>query len=536
MNKLYLLDCTLRDGGYLNDWKFGSYVLTETAQRLINSGVDYIELGFIDDRRSFDKERSIFPNTKSINVVYKNLIINSKTKLVGMIDFGTCDLKNIDPKKDSILDGIRVIFKKEKMVEALQYCGEIKKLGYEVFTQLVSATAYEKEDFERLIKIENDLNPTCVSIVDTYGLMDNNILSSIFNYLDKGLNSNIAIGFHGHNNLQLAFSNVIHFLSFQTNRTILVDGTLMGMGKSAGNAPIELIAYYCNTYYKKKYVIDEMLEAIDSNIVRLYGKNNWGYSLKFLLASLNKVHPNYVNDYISKNILSISDINDLLATLQGDSKLLYSKDVSELAFINYCENHFKDNDDLNKLSAEIKDKKILLLGPSDSLLVSKDRIEVFFKDPSTITISVNVFNKDFVPDYLFLSNSRRLDCLANDFDDIEKQGIKIIATSNLKPYFNHFDFVFEYSSLLDHSSLAKDSAIVMALELIKRCRGETIYLAGFDGYSSFFEENFVNLSNSYGWKEPYPGFLNSYIRDKIKDFNKRMHISFITPSLFEDVD
>ena len=85
MNSFKLLDCTVRDGGYLNDWKFGAESLTEIVQRLINANVDYVELGFIDDRRPFDKDRSIFPNTEAINEVYKHIKRNNHTKFIAMI-------------------------------------------------------------------------------------------------------------------------------------------------------------------------------------------------------------------------------------------------------------------------------------------------------------------------------------------------------------------------------------------------------------------------------------------------------------------
>ena len=129
MSEIKLLDCTVRDGGYLNDWNFGQGVLLESVQRLANAGIEYIEVGFLDDRRPFDINRSIFPDTQSIKKIFGS--INKKnSKLVGMIDFGTCDISNLEPCKDALIDGIRVIFKKEKMEGAIAYCHEIKKLGY----------------------------------------------------------------------------------------------------------------------------------------------------------------------------------------------------------------------------------------------------------------------------------------------------------------------------------------------------------------------------------------------------------------------
>ena len=135
MSEIKLLDCTVRDGGYLNDWNFGRGVLLETVQRLANAGIEYIEVGFIDDRRQFDINRSIFPDTESLNKIYAP-IKKRNSKLVGMIDYGTVDIANLQPCKDTLIDGIRVIFKKEKMEGAIAYCHEVKKLGYEESTKI----------------------------------------------------------------------------------------------------------------------------------------------------------------------------------------------------------------------------------------------------------------------------------------------------------------------------------------------------------------------------------------------------------------
>ena len=170
MNKISLLDCTLRDGGYLNDWKFGRKHLNSIFERLVDANVDIIEIGFIDERRPFDIDRSIMPDTESVDKIYGHLD-RKQAMVVGMIDYGTCSLNNIQPCRESFLDGIRVIFKKHLMYEAMEYCWELKKLGYKVFSQLVSISSYNDQEFMKLIELVNDVKPYAVSIVDTYGLL-----------------------------------------------------------------------------------------------------------------------------------------------------------------------------------------------------------------------------------------------------------------------------------------------------------------------------------------------------------------------------
>lgn len=114
-------------------------------ERLASSGVDYIEIGFLDQTRPFDIDRTITPDTNGMNAIYEGLKTGNST-IVGMIDYGTCNIENIAPCKDTIMDGIRVIFKKQKIQEAIAFCKQIKELGYKVFVQAVSITSYSDEE------------------------------------------------------------------------------------------------------------------------------------------------------------------------------------------------------------------------------------------------------------------------------------------------------------------------------------------------------------------------------------------------------
>lgn len=254
MGEVKLLDCTLRDGGYVNDWEFGRSNLISIFERLVDAEVDIIEVGFLDDRRPFDINRSIMPDTISAAKIWGK--ISKKPKMVvGMIDYGTCKISNLQPCAESFIDGIRVIFKKHIMKEALDYCKQVKQLGYKVFAQLVSITSYSDCELLELISIVNEVKPYAVSMVDTYGLLTPNDLLHYYEILDKNVLPEIQIGFHAHNNFQLGYANAITFVEKDTLHDIVVDATLYGMGKSAGNAPIELVTMFLNNKYKKTYNI-----------------------------------------------------------------------------------------------------------------------------------------------------------------------------------------------------------------------------------------------------------------------------------------
>lgn len=163
--------CTLRDGGYVNDWEFGHDHLCSIFQRLVDTEVEFIEIGFLDERRPFDMNRSIMSDTLSAERIYGRME-KGRALALGMIDYGTCGLQHIRPANETFLDGIRVIFKKHIMHEALGFCADLKKLGYIVFAQLVSITSYSDAELRELIGLVNDVRPYAVSMVDTYGLLD----------------------------------------------------------------------------------------------------------------------------------------------------------------------------------------------------------------------------------------------------------------------------------------------------------------------------------------------------------------------------
>ena len=272
MAKRELLDCTLRDGGYVNDWEFGHDKIVEIFKRLVSSGVEYIEVGFLDDRRKFDINRTIMPNTQAINKIFGGLNKGNSTVLA-MIDYGTCSIDHIQPCKDTFIDGIRVIFKEHLMYDALAFCKQLKDLGYIVFAQMVSVTTYTDEKLKEYSKLVNSVMPYATSMVDTYGLTEADQIYHIYSILDKYIEPKVKIGFHAHNNFQLAFANAMAFLNYDSKRNLLVDGTLYAMGKSAGNAALELLMMYMNQKYSKHYDINQVLEAIDNVIMDIYHSN-----------------------------------------------------------------------------------------------------------------------------------------------------------------------------------------------------------------------------------------------------------------------
>ena len=187
-----LLDCTLRDGGFINDWEFGHNQIINIFERSVAANIDIVEVGFIDERREFDRNRTIMPDGKAVNEIFNGLS-TGESMIVGMIDYGTCSENLIPDCADSFLDGIRVIFKKKNWVEALEYCKKLQDKGYKMFIQPVSITGYSDEEMLSLIQAVNEMKPYAMSIVDTYGLLNLGNLLHYFELIDSNLDSEISM-------------------------------------------------------------------------------------------------------------------------------------------------------------------------------------------------------------------------------------------------------------------------------------------------------------------------------------------------------
>lgn len=526
-----LLDCTLRDGGYVNNWLFGNGTMTCIYDRLNEAGVDIVEIGFLDDREPFDISRSIQPDTQSLRKVYSKTMVKS-SMILAMIDYGTCSIDHIQPQEETILDGIRVIFKKEKMCDAVDFGKQIIEKGYNLFLQLVSITDYQEEDIIKLAKLVNSIHPFAVSIVDTYGLMHEEQVHTYFSWLDRYLDSGISIGYHSHNNFQLAYSNTLEIINMETTRDIVVDGTLYGMGKSAGNAPLELLAMYLNDNCGKSYDINQILEAINSEILPIYEEHYWGYNLFFYIAARNKCHPNYVKYLMNKKTLSLKDVNVILGKIEDAYKLRYKEDYIEAIYGEYVLDNIDDTECVDALKQILADKKILVLGPGKSVLKSVSEIKEYIHNHHPLVISTNFVPNDVEINAVFISNPLRYNLIIPKIIDSK---VVVIGTSNVTPVGRQFDYTVRYDLLIARNTIW-DNSLAILLNLFKKIGTTDVALAGFDGFKEDMVENYVDpdfdLSRSY----EYLQMVNACMTTMIKDIRKTMKVTFVTDSLYDNTE
>ena len=529
-NKINLLDCTLRDGGYVNDWEFGHSVITGTYKRLDSAGVEYIEVGFLDDRKNFDLNRTIMPDTEAIDKIYAN-VLKKHAIPVAMIDYGTCSLESIGPCESTFIDGIRVIFKKEKINEALPFCKAIKEKGYKLFIQAISITAYSDIELLEYVQRINEVKPYAFSIVDTYGLLDKERLTKYFYLVDNNLDSDIKLGYHAHNNFQLGFSNTIEFLAMRTKRELIADSTVYGMGKSAGNCATELLMMHMNQYYDKEYNIAQVLEIIDTDLMLIYKEHYWGYTYMFYISALHDCHPNYVKYLLEKKTLSVSAINEILDVIPNDKKLLYNREFIHQAYINYQANAIDDQRVYEILKDVFLNRKILILGPGKSICSEQEIIKKYIDENNPVIISINFITEHYQSDYIFISNAKRYSKLS---DMLFGRAItaKVIATSNVHELDYPISFVLNYESLLLDSIKNADNAVVLFLHFLVRLGILEVDLAGLDGFRPG-TDNYYSYKYNFASEDSFKAERNKMMSDALSLLNKKIKIHFLTKTLYE---
>ena len=189
----------------------------------------------------------------------------------------------------------RVIMRYFNLKKSFDFCRNLSEKGYKVFIQPMATIQYSKEELIDLTNLANEINAGAIYIVDTYGAMSPKDIRPIFFIFDKFLNSNIRIGFHAHDNLNLAYSNSLYFLEIPTKRGKIIDSTLYGMGLGAGNCRSELICFYLKNNFNKDYQIDSLLEGCEL-IESIRGKDQtWGTGLINTIPALENIATKYVH-------------------------------------------------------------------------------------------------------------------------------------------------------------------------------------------------------------------------------------------------
>lgn len=528
MKSLRVLDVTLRDGGCVNDFNFGQTYMEKILAAQEASGVDVIELGYIDEIRGSEKGRTQYINDQ---VISKCILKNKKSGIsyVAMMDYGKYDADNLLPCSKESIDGIRLAFHKKDRLDIVTVGKKIMEKGYDFYIQPMITLRYTDIELLELIELVNKELPKASGfyIVDSFGEMRPNDMSRILNLVDHNLLPSMTLGFHSHNNLQLSYSNAMAMLHFPTTRDIMLDCSIMGMGKGAGNLNTELLLEHLNIYYGKKYNIAPLLEVIDKVINQLHDEFYWGYAPEYYLSSVNHCSPSYASHFYNKHMLPIDQVGELLSMIAEEKKISFDKEYAEELYRQYNESKAVDDTAVVRdLKNEFAEKKILLVAPGKSVGNAIDTICELMKHDDIISIGLNS-TLEIPFEYLLMTRS-------DIYEQAVLDGKNVIVPSSVSKGGRGNVRILNYANWIEVDERTHDSSSVIALKLLVACDVKEIFLAGFDGFSTNINENYYDPNMRRPVNSEQAERRNNYYKGLIRRIKQTgINIKFVTPSKYE---
>ena len=538
MKNVKILDCTLRDGGRIINCAFPNSQIKDIAYRLADANIDIIEVGFLRDAKSVNYQGN---STFFTDVDQIRTFVNRKkdTMYVAFIDYGMFDFSTLKPYDGTSIDGLRIGFTRKNFEndheEILECLAEVKQKGYKLFVQGVNSLGYTDRELLGIVDIVNQIQPEGFGIVDTYGAMYMDDVDRLYTIVDHNLDENIAIDFHSHNNYQLSFAFAQEIIRLSNGkREVIIDGTLNGMGKCAGNLNTELLVDYLVRKRNYDYDFDAILDIIDDHIYNYHLQHQWGYSIPALMGGIYRSHPNNIIYLTEKFRLATKDIKYIISMIDPDKRMRYDYDNIQRLYQEY--NHVKvdDKENLALLQRILKGKKILLLMPGQSISQYKDEILKKIEVENLFVITVNFRDETFdkYSELAFWGSQKRYE----HYTDLRKEVTSLI-TSNIESDMED-DIIVNYDSFVDRTQEYSDNASLMLMRILQRVGVVSYYVAGFDGFTvngsyynktDFSEERFRSQYDA----------INKEIAHQLSKFAESLDrpedIEFITPSIYSNI-
>ena len=290
--ELKVLDCTIRDGGLINDSKFTDDEVKAVYEACIESGIDYMEIGYKNSVQEYPTSK--FGPWRHCREEDMRRVVgnhNSKKtglKLAAMIDAGgKSDWKNdVIPKKDSVLDLLRVACYANQISEAVEMIHHAHELGYETSLNVMAISTVKEAEIDQVLDIARKSPMDVLCVVDSYGaLYREQVDHLVRKYLRALHGTGKEVGMHAHNNLQLAFANTIEAIILGCNR---VDSTMLGLGRGAGNCHTEILLGFLRN---PKFKLRPVLKLIRDTILPIKQRLDWGPSIPYNITGQMNAHP-----------------------------------------------------------------------------------------------------------------------------------------------------------------------------------------------------------------------------------------------------
>ena len=283
--EIKVLDCTIRDGGLMNKWQFSKELVKGVYDSCVKAGIDYMEIGYISSEDQFPRTEfgpwKFCAEDDIREIVGDN---NTNTKLSVMADIGRIKFDDIRPKSESVIDLFRVACYDYQIDKAIELAHHVMDKGYEATINLMAVSKVSNRALEQVLEDVAKSRVGTFYLVDSFGSLYSEDIHHLLQQYISALPGK-TIGFHGHNNTQLAFANTIECIIGGAN---MLDATMLGIGRGAGNCPLELLISFLKN---PKYDIVPILQAIQDHIKPLQKEINWGYFIPYMITGSQNDHP-----------------------------------------------------------------------------------------------------------------------------------------------------------------------------------------------------------------------------------------------------
>lgn len=531
---IQLLDCTLRDGGYLVDTMFGETFVKGFTRSMTDAGLNVVEVGFLKDE-PHRTGSTIYNNAAQIRP-YLPRQRREGVSYVCLSDYSRYHISNLEPYDGTSIDGVRACFFKKERKDVLDFCREIKRKGYKLYVQPVDILGYSDEELLDLIADVNEIGPYAFSTVDTFGSMYPEDLPRVFRLINEHLAPGVRMGFHSHNNLQMSFALSQEFARLANGvRDITIDATLCGMGRGAGNTNTELVASYLNSHWGAHYDLDVLLDAVDNYMGSMRSRCTWGYSVPYFLAGIYSAHVHNITYLSDKPSVRAKDMRFVLEQLPADVRKRYDYDLVDKLYASRLASTGDDSTSRNVFAKRVEGRSVLLVMPGPTSRTCADKVAAWKQAHNALTITVNQLPAEGepLPDLCFFSNPKRYDYWKHDprFAQVDK-----VLTSNLCESEGEGQWVVNIAPLLRPGFKYADNAALLLLTLLDGCRPAAVGLAGLDGYD-VDKKNFTTQDMERRFEAQQAAEINQGIAGALADLaahRKGVLPVFVTPSRFED--
>lgn len=489
---LTTLDCTLRDGGYYNNWDFNEDLVNQYIEKIIESGIDIIEIGFRNFLNktflgayaySLDNHIKTKKNIRNIKIGVMSdasIFFSSNEKISDQVK------KLYLPKKNSVISLVRIAVHFKDIDRCLEIVTTLKELGYEVGFNMMQTGGRKDEEIEKAVSLIASWNIVDVLyFADSLGNMTPNEVVKIVQIIKK--NWKKEIGIHTHDNKGLAIKNTLAAID---NGVTWVDSTLKGMGRGAGNAKSEDLLIELDKLIPNKYY-SEGLKKLSSDVFKkLYDKYNWGSSELYSLAADYNIHPTYIQEMVSDERYSDEQIRDIVEYMKNIPSTSYNQDTLD-------EIRVKSNSDKNgtwNAKNWCNGSDILLIGNGPSIKAYQNNIIDFIINNTLTILTINI--QDTIPNkYINGIVSANKSRILMDSKFYSKLDIPLYMPKDLISDIPEKNMVIkkinDYGSRIvkNSFSISQKSCVIpfqltaiYALALVTMGGAKKIYLAGFDGY------------------------------------------------------